>query len=71
MKNRIEKNGFIENQDFEVFHNFMENSQSGRPLTEYALSVDAAKELLMLMIISLIFDNNSIHLFRGISRTKL
>ncbi len=47
MKNRIEKYGLIEGQDFEVFHNFMENPKGGRPLTEYALTVDAAKELSM------------------------
>lgn len=47
IKNRIDKYGFIENQDFGVFHNFMENPQGGRPLTEYALSVDMAKEISM------------------------
>lgn len=47
MKNRIEKYGMIEKVDFEVFHNFMENPKGGRPLTEYALTVDAAKELSM------------------------
>jgi len=47
MKNRIEKYGLIEKVDFEVFHNFMENPKGGRPLTEYALTVDAAKELSM------------------------
>ena len=47
MKNRIEKNGFIENQDFEVLHNFMENPNGGRPLIEYALSIDCAKEISM------------------------
>lgn len=48
IKNRIEKYGFVENQDFEVFHNFMKNPDGGRPLTEYALSIDMAKELSML-----------------------
>ncbi len=47
IKARIEKYGFIENQDFEVFHSFMENSNGGRPLIEYALSIDCAKELAM------------------------
>lgn len=47
MKNRIEKYGFIENQDFEVFHKFMENPEGGRPLKEYALSIDMAKEIAM------------------------
>lgn len=47
MKNRIEKYGFVENQDFEVFHKFMKNSNGGRPTDEYALSLDMAKELCM------------------------
>jgi len=28
------------NQDFEVFDNFIKNPNGGRPLTEYALSID-------------------------------
>ena len=47
IKNRIEKYGFVENQDYEVFDNFVKNPNGGRPLTEYALSVDMAKELSM------------------------
>lgn len=47
IKNRIEKYDLIENVDYQVFHNFMENPKGGRPLTEYALSVSAAKELSM------------------------
>ena len=47
IKNRIEKYGFIENQDFEVFDNFIKNPNGGRPLTEYALSIDCAKEISM------------------------
>lgn len=47
IKNRIEKYGFIENQDFEVFDNFIKNSNGGRPLIEYALSIDCAKEISM------------------------
>ena len=47
IKNRIKKYDFVENQDFEVFHNFMENPSGGRPLTEYALSLDCAKEISM------------------------
>lgn len=42
IKNRIEKYGFIENQDFEVFDNFIKNPNGGRPLTEYALTLDTA-----------------------------
>lgn len=47
IKDRIEKFGFVENQDFEVFQNFMKNPQGGRPSKEYALSIDMAKELSM------------------------
>ncbi len=47
IKARIEKYGFAEKQDFEVFNNFVENPQGGRPSIEYALSVDMAKELSM------------------------
>lgn len=31
IKNRIDKYGFIENQDFEVFDNFVKNPNGGRP----------------------------------------
>lgn len=48
MKQRIEQYGFVENQDFEVFHNFVKNSNGGRPSDEYALSLDMAKELCMI-----------------------
>lgn len=47
IKDRIGKYGFIENQDFEVFQNFMNNPNGGRPLKEYALTLDTAKELAM------------------------
>ena len=47
VKSRIEKYGFVENQDFEVFHKIMENSNGGRSRIEYALSLDMAKELCM------------------------
>ena len=47
IKQRIEQYGFTENQDYEVFHNSVNNSEGGRPQIEYALSVDMAKELSM------------------------
>lgn len=42
IKERIGKYGFIENQDFEVFNNFVKNTQDRRPSIEYALSIDMA-----------------------------
>lgn len=47
IKERISKYGFVENQDFEVFTEIGENPLGGRPTTEYALSIDMAKELAM------------------------
>ena len=47
IKQRIEQYEFVENQDFEVFHNFVKNSNGGRPTIEYALTIDMAKELSM------------------------
>lgn len=47
IKSRIDKYGFVENQDYEVFDNFIKNPLGGRPTTEYALSIDMAKELSM------------------------
>lgn len=47
IQERIEKYGFIENQDFEVFKIFLKNSNGGRSRKEYALSLDMAKELCM------------------------
>jgi phage anti-repressor protein len=47
IKNRIEKYDLVENQDYEVFDKFIKNPSGGRPLTEYALSIDCAKELSM------------------------
>lgn len=47
IKSRIDKYGFVENQDFEVFDNFIKNPEGGRPSIEYALSIDMAKELSM------------------------
>lgn len=47
IQERIEKYGFVENQDFEVFKENLKNPNGGRPTIEYALSVDMAKELSM------------------------
>lgn len=47
IQERITKYGFVENQDYEVFKENLKNSNGGRPQTEYALSVDMAKELSM------------------------
>ncbi|UOR05847.1 antA/AntB antirepressor family protein [Hymenobacter aerilatus] len=47
IKNRIKKYGFVENVDFEVYHNLVENLEGGRPTIEYALLLDTAKELSM------------------------
>ena len=47
IKDKILKYGFVEKQDFEVFAKIGENPNGGRPLTEYALSIDMAKELSM------------------------
>ncbi|WP_052910577.1 antA/AntB antirepressor family protein [Riemerella anatipestifer] len=47
IQNRIRDYGFIEGQDFEVFHNSMKNPNGGRPTVEYAITLDMAKELSM------------------------
>lgn len=47
IQNRINEYGFIENQDFEVFNKFIKNPTGGRPLKEYAVSLNMAKELAM------------------------
>jgi phage anti-repressor protein len=45
IKNRIEKYGFVENQDFARFDKIIETT--GGRLIEYALSINCAKELAM------------------------
>ena len=50
MKQRIARYGFVEGEDYEVFHKFVENPQGdrrGRPTDEYHLTIDMAKELAM------------------------
>lgn len=49
IKNRIEKYGFIENDDFTTFDNFIkrEGSNLGTKRTEYILKLDTAKEIAM------------------------
>lgn len=47
IKDRIERYDLAENEDYVVFTEFGENSKGGRPKKEYALTLDAAKELSM------------------------
>ena len=49
IKQRIEQYGFVENVDFATFHNFVkrEGSNLGSKTTEYALTLDTAKEIAM------------------------
>ena len=51
IKNRINEYGFIENQDYMVFAEIGENSNGGRSLKEYALTLDMAKNFLNLSVI--------------------
>lgn len=48
IKNRIEKYDFIENEDYILLHNFVEQTgRGGHNKKEYALTIDMAKELAM------------------------
>ena len=47
IKKRIDKYGFVENQDFVKLHKKMENPQGGRPAIDYHITLDMAKELVM------------------------
>lgn len=44
---RISQYGFVENQDFVSFHKFVKRETGATKVTEYAISVDMAKELSM------------------------
>jgi anti-repressor protein len=46
IKDRIKKYKFVENEDYIVFDKFVKNPSGGRPLIEYVLSLDCAKEIL-------------------------
>lgn len=47
IKNRIEKYGFVENQDFVSFDNIIKREKGATTQKEYALSIDCAKEIAM------------------------
>ena len=47
IKNRIEQYNFIENIDYVVIPNFGNNPLGGRPVIDYHVSIDMAKELAM------------------------
>lgn len=48
IKARLEQTYAVENEDYGVFHKTVENLKGGRPLLEYALSLDLAKNISML-----------------------
>jgi len=47
MRNRIEKYGFIENQDYTSFDKIIKREKGASTRVEYALTIDMAKELSM------------------------
>lgn len=48
IKARLEQAYAVENEDYGVFHKAVENPKGGRPLLEYVLSLDLAKNISML-----------------------
>lgn len=48
IKARLEQTYAVENEDYGVFRKAVENLKGGRPLLEYALSLDLAKHISML-----------------------
>lgn len=48
IKVQIERCDLVENVDYEVFHQKVKNSNGGRPFDDYALSLNAAKEISMM-----------------------
>ena len=47
IKDRIEQYGFIESLEYVVIPNFGNNPLGGRPVIDYHVSIDMAKELAM------------------------
>ncbi len=47
IKHRIKKYGLVENQDYTSFHQIVKRENGGTTQIEYALTIDAAKELAM------------------------
>ncbi len=47
IKNRIQQYEFMENKDYIVFTHSGENPSGGRPMKEYAISIEMAKEISM------------------------
>ena len=47
IKNRVEKYGFVENQDYVSFLVATKKPNGGRPSQEYYITLDMAKELAM------------------------